>query len=119
MADMFNTLIATNPQKVMDSLADGISYFGTKRDKNVDMVQLTSKEAMVYKFDNLQTALKLKGVKLIANFVDNKTKPEVRIQDSKSGCILITIRLRSDREYIRNVIEKGKLMTELTAIVAA
>lgn len=119
MADMFNTLIATNPDKVMDSLADGIAYFGTKRDKDVDMVQLTSKEAMVYKFDNLQTALKLKGVKLIANFVDNKTKPEVRIQDSKSGSILITIRLRSDREYIRNVIEKGKLMTELTAIVAA
>jgi hypothetical protein len=74
---------------------------------------------MIYKFDNLQTALKLKNVKLTAKFIDNKTKPEVRIQDSKSGSILITVRLRTDREYIRNVIEKGKLMTELTAIVAA
>lgn len=119
MADMFNSMIATNPQKVIDSLADGIMFFGTRRDKAVDMVQLNSREAMIYKFDNLQTALKLKGVKLTANFVDNKTKPEVRIQDSKSGSILITIRLRSDRDYIRNVIEKGKLMTELLAIVAA
>lgn len=119
MADMFNSVVATNPDRVLDSLADGITYFGTKRDKSVDMVQLTSKEAMVYKFDNLQTALKLKGVKLIANFVDNKTKPEVRFQDSKTGAILITIRLRSDREYIRNVIEKGKLMTDLVAMTAA
>lgn len=119
MADMFNTVASTNPDKILDSLADGIMFFGTRRDKAVDMVQLTPKEAMIYKFDNLQTALKLKNVKLIANFVDNKTKPEVRIQDSRSGSVLITIRLRSDRDYIRNVIEKGKLMTDLTAIVAA
>lgn len=119
MADMFNTIAATNPNKIIDSLADGITFFGTRRDKSVDMVQLTNKEAMVYKFDNLQTALKLKNVKLIANFIDNKTKPEVRIQDSKSGAVLISIRLRTDKEYIRNVIEKGKLMTDLTAIVAA
>jgi hypothetical protein len=118
MADMFNTVIATNPDKILDSLADGISFFGTRKDKSVDMVQLTPKEAMVYKFDNLQTALKLKNVKLIANFVDNKTKPEVRIQDSKSGSVLVTIRLRSDREYIRNVIEKGKLMTDLVGLIA-
>jgi len=119
MADMFNTVVATNPDKIIDSLADGIAFFGTRKDPAVDMVQLTSREAMIYKFDNLQTALKLKNVKLIAKFIDNKTKPEVRIQDSKSGSILVTVRMRTDREYIRNVIEKGKLMTELTAIVAA
>lgn len=119
MADMFNTVVATNPDKIIDSLADGIAFFGTRKDPAVDMVQLTSREAMIYKFDNLQTALKLKNVKLVAKFIDNKTKPEVRIQDSKSGSILVTVRMRTDREYIRNVIEKGKLMTELTAIVAA
>lgn len=119
MADMFNTIASTNPDRIIDSLADGVAFFGTRKDPAVDMVQLTAKEAMVYKFDNLQTALKLKNVKLVAKFIDNKTKPEVRIQDSKSGSILITVRMRTDREYIRNVIEKGKLMTELTAIVAA
>jgi len=119
MAAAFNSLMATNPDKLIDSLADGIIYFGTRNDKAVDMVQLTSKEAMVYKFDNLQTALKLKSVKLKANFVDNKTKPEVRIQDSKTGKVLISVRLRSDKNYLRNVIEKGKLMTELVGVVAA
>jgi hypothetical protein len=118
MTDVFNSLIATNPDKLLDSLADGIMYFGTRKDKSVDMVQLTTKEAMVYKFDNLQTALKLKNVKLKATFIDNKTKPEVRIQDSKSGMVLVSIRLRSDRNYLRNVIEKGKLMTELVGVVA-
>jgi len=119
MADMFNTVASTNPDRIIDSLADGVAFFGTRKDQSVDMVQLTPKEAMIYKFDNLQTALKLKNIKLVAKFIDNKTKPEVRIQDSRSGSILITVRLRTDREYIRNVIEKGKLMTELTAIVAA
>jgi hypothetical protein len=119
MADLFNTVASTNPDRIIDSLADGVAFFGTRKDQTVDMVQLTPKEAMIYKFDNLQTALKLKNIKLVAKFIDNKTKPEVRIQDSRSGSILITVRLRTDREYIRNVIEKGKLMTELTAIVAA
>lgn len=119
MASAFNALIATNPDRVIDSLSDGIMFFGTRRDKSVDMVQLSNKEAMVYKFDNLQTALKLKNVKLFANFVDNKTKPEVRIQDAKTGKVLISVRLRSDKEYLRNVIEKGKLMTDLVGIVAA
>lgn len=119
MTDVFNSLMATNPDKLLDSLADGIMFFGTRKDKSVDMVQLTTKEAMVYKFDNLQTALKLKNAKLKAVFIDNKTKPEVRIQDSKSGMILVSIRLRSDRNYLRNVIEKGKLMTELVGVVAA
>lgn len=118
MADAFNTLMATNPDRVLDSLSDGIMYYGTKRDKAVDMVQLTNKEAIVYKFDNLQTALRLKNVKLYANFVDNKTKPEVRIQDSRTGKVLISIRLRSDKNYLRNIIEKGKLMTDLVGIVA-
>jgi hypothetical protein len=119
MADIFNNLMLTNHARVLDSLADGIQFYGTRHDKSVNMVQLTSKEAVIYKFDNLQTALKLKNVKLFANFIDNKTKPEVRIQDSKTGSVLISIRLRSDKEYLRNVIEKGKLMTELVAIVAA
>jgi hypothetical protein len=119
MTEVFNSLMSTNPDKLLDSLADGIMYFGTRKDKSVDMVQLTTREAMVYKFDNLQTALKLKNVKLKAIFIDNKTKPEVRIQDSKTGMVLVCIRLRSDRNYLRNVIEKGKLMTELVGVVAA
>lgn len=118
MSDIFNSLMTTNPNRVLNSLSDGITWFGTRHDKSVSMVQLSNREVMVYKFDNLQTALKLKNMKLYANFIDNKTKPEVRIQDAKTGKVLIKIRLRSDRDYLRNVIEKGSLMTELVGIIA-
>ena len=119
MADEFNRLMTTNPDRLYDSLSDGVMFFGTRNDKSVDMVQLTSKEAMVYKFNNLRDGLRLKNKILKAIYVDDKAKPEVRIQDSKTGTPLITIRLRTDRDYIRNVIEKGKLMTELVGLVAA
>jgi hypothetical protein len=115
---MFNSLMSTNPNRLLDSLADGITWFGTRHDKSVSMVQLNNREVMVYKFNNLQTALKLKNIKLYANFIDNKTKPEVRIQDSKTGKVLIKIRLRSDKDYLRNVIEKGALMSDLVGIIA-
>jgi anthranilate phosphoribosyltransferase len=84
------------------------------------MVNLSNKEAMIYKFGNLSQALRLKNRELKAVFVSNKTKPEVRIQDSKTGAILITVRLKGETKnnYVRHYIEKGKLMTELIALVA-
>ena len=119
MADEFNRIMTQNPDRMYASLSNGIIFYGTRNDKSVTMVQLNSKEAMVYKFDNLQNGLRLKNRALRAVYIDNKAKPEVRIQDTKTGVPLITVRLRSDKEYIRNVIEKGKLMTELIGLVAA
>jgi hypothetical protein len=121
MAEAFNNMMRTNREKLYDSLADGIMFYGTRNDADVDMVALTNKEAVVYKFSNLRDALYLKNKTLKAVYIANKTKPEVRIQDDKQGSILITIRLKqeSKNNYIRNYIEKGKLMTELVGMVAA
>lgn len=121
MADEFNRKMTSNPDSVYDSLSDGIMYFGTRNDPTVDMVSLNSKEAMIYKFNNLSESLRLKNKKLKAIFVSNKSKPEIRIQDEKSGTILITIRMKTETKtgYIRHYIEKGKLMTELVGLVAA
>lgn len=121
MTEVFNNMMRTNREKLYDSLSDGIMFYGTRNEADVDMVSLTSKEAIVYKFNNLRDALYLKNKNLKAVFVANKTKPEVRIQDDKQGSILITIRLKqeSKNNYIRNYIEKGKLMTELVGLVAA
>jgi hypothetical protein len=96
-------------------------FFGTRNDPTVDMVNLTNKEAMIYKFGNLSEALRLKNRELKAVFVSDKTKPEIRFQDAKTGSILITVRLKSESKnnYIRHYIEKGKLMTELIGLVAA
>lgn len=120
MTSEFNRKMTSNQDALYTSLADGIMFYGTRNDPTVDMVSLTNKEAMVYKFGNLSEALRLKNRELRAVFVSNKTKPEVRIQDSKTGAILITVRLKGETKnnYIRHYIEKGKLMTELIALVA-
>ena len=121
MAIEFNRKMTSNQDAVYTSLADGIMYFGTRNDPTVDMVSLTNKEAMIYKFGNLSEALRLKNRELKAVFVSNKTKPEIRFQDAKTGAILITVRLKSEskNDYIRHYIEKGKMMTELVGLVAA
>lgn len=120
MTAEFNRKMTSNPDALYTSLSDGIMFFGTRNDPTVDMVNLTNKEAMIYKFGNLSQALRLKNRELKAVFVSNKTKPEVRIQDAKTGSILITVRLKGETKnnYIRHYIEKGKLMTELIALVA-
>jgi len=121
MADEINRKLTTNPRALYDSLSDGVMFFGTRNDPDVDMVSLNNREAMIYKFNNLQQSLQLKGKTLKALYVANKSKPEVRIQDSKTGMILVTIRMKveSKNNYIRHYIEKGKLMTELIGMVAA
>lgn len=121
MADEFNRRMTSNSESVYTSLSDGVMFYGTRNDDTVDMVSLTNKEAKIYKFHNLQSSLYLTNTKLKAVFVGNKTKPEVRIQDSKTGSILITIRLKSETKnnYIRHYIEKGKLMSDLVSLVAA
>lgn len=120
MADEFNRRMVSNDDAVYKSLSDGIMFYGTRNDDTVDMVSLTSREAMIYKFQNLQTALHLTNAKLKALFVSNKTKPEVRIQDAKTGAILITIRMKGETKnnYVRHYIEKGKMMTSLVGLVA-
>ena len=120
MADEFNRRMVSNDDAVYKSLSDGIMFYGTRNDDTVDMVSLTSREAMIYKFQNLQTALHLTNAKLKALFVSNKTKPEVRIQDAKTGAILITIRMKGETKnnYVRHYIEKGKMMTSPVGLVA-
>lgn len=119
MVDIFNNAMATNPAKVYDSISDGIMFFGTRDDDTVQMVTLNRKETLIYKFNNLKQLLQLKNKKLIAKYVPNKTKPEIRFQDA-SGQVLITLRLKQETKnnYIRHYIEKGRLMTELLAMVA-
>lgn len=121
MADEFNRKMVSNSKAVYDSLSDGIMFFGTRNDPDVDMVSLNNKEAMIYKFNNLTESLRVKNKSLKAVFISNKSKPEVRIQDAKTGSILITVRMKTESKnnYIRHYIEKGKLMTELVGLVAA
>lgn len=116
MVTDINSAISNNRSKVYDSIADGINYFATKNDKTITLVQLTRKEAVVYKFSNLRQVLGLTNVKLKAIYA-GKAYPQVDIIDEK-GKVLFSIRCKKEQDYIRNYIEKGKLLTELASVLA-
>lgn len=116
MVTDINSAISANRGKVYDAISDGINYFATKNDKTVQLVQLTRKEAVVYKFNNLSSVLGLTNVKLRAIYA-GKAYPQVDIINEK-GKVLFSIRCKKEHDYIRNYIEKGKLLTELAAVLA-
>ena len=110
-----NQSITSNRDRVYDYIADGITKFATMNDKSVSLVQLTRKEAMIYNFNNLRSILAMTSTKLKAVYA-GKAMPQVDITDEK-GKILFSIRCKREGDYIRHYIEKGKLLTELVAVM--
>jgi hypothetical protein len=118
-ADMFNAAVKTNKKQLYNKLADGINYFATLREENVTLVQLTKKEAQVYQFDNMEKLIS--SIQLTAKLNTTKSYPEVNFQDS-DGSILLTVRLKTENKpngiYVRNYVEKGKLLSKLASFIA-
>lgn len=118
----FNQKISqtSSRQKLYSDMSNGIRYYATKREPNVSMVQLTKREAMVYNFDNLNTLMSFdKDNKLIAKY-NPTTYPKLEIIDYKTKQVLISIRVKLERDtgYIRNYVEKGKFMEKLATNVS-
>jgi hypothetical protein len=117
-ADEFNKSIKTNKSKTLANLSKGIKYFATLNEENVTLVQLTKNEATVYEFDNLEKLLK--GYNLQANLITTKATPEIQIGDGDD--ILVTIRIKTENKpngiYVRNYVEKGKLLTKIASHTA-
>jgi hypothetical protein len=113
--DVFNKAMADKEsrKKGVVRLSSGVVYYATLREEEVTLVQLVSKEAKVYDFDKLQFALT--NTNLIANIVDSAGKPKMVIQEVGTRKTLLEIRARIDKQYIRNLVEKGKFMSELIA----
>lgn len=114
MAIDVSNAINSNPSRMYREISEGIKWYMTMRDPSVTLVQLSRKEALVYQFQNLE--ILLTGQKLKAVYID-KANPQVDIKDSH-GKTLFSVRARRDGNYIRNVIEKGPLLTELVSFVA-
>jgi hypothetical protein len=118
-AVLFNAAVKTNKEALYKKLADGINYFATLREQNVTLVQLTRQEAQVYKFDNIEKLLK--NVNLTAKLITTKKYPEINFEDD-DGLVLITVRVKTENKpkevYVRNYIEKGKLLTKLASFIA-
>ncbi len=113
---------ANTRKKFLESLADGINYFATLGEKDVTLVQLTHNEAKIYKFAEIQDALdKIDGLE--ATLMESSGKPKLVIRDKQLNRNLLEIRAKQENKgngtfYIKNYIEKGKLLGELVATLA-
>jgi hypothetical protein len=100
----------------------GIKYFGTLNDDRVKLVQFTDKGYYVLDFKKLDRLYKNNEIDLDARFIMGTSRtgeklPKLQVFDKITGQDLITIRMfRSSTGYIRNYIEKGKLLIKLTKV---
>jgi len=107
---------------VINNIAQGITHFATLGDPRVELVDFSKGGFKILRFNNL--VQKLQAVNLAASYVDNKTWPEVVIHErGNPKNKLLTVRMKIENKptkkdpnalYIRNYIEKGSLLEQLT-----
>lgn len=118
--DDFNRKILSNKNEVLKNLSYGIKFFATLNEENVTLVQLTKNESTVYEFNNLEQLFKPYTLK--AKLIESKATPEIQFINEENE-VLLYIRIKTENKpngiYIRNYIEKGKLLTKLASYVAA
>ena len=108
----------TEEAKFVDSVAHAITHFATLGDPNVELVDFDKGGFKILRFKNL--VYKLRNINLTASYVQ-KTRPELQIHDVENPKkVLLTIRCKIENKkagpYVRNIIEKGSLLEELTEV---
>ena len=103
------------PDKILRNLANAINYFATLNEENVTLLQVGQNRAKVYNFDDIYN--RIKGKKYESKIVRGKSNlPTILIESE--GKPLIQFRVKQEFKndgspYVRNYIEKQKLMAEL------
>jgi hypothetical protein len=108
----------TDEAKFVDGVAHAITHFATLGDPNVELVDFDKGGFKILRFKNL--VYKLRNIDLTASYVQKK-RPELQIHDVENPkLVLLTIRCKIENKeagpYVRNIIEKGPLLEELTEV---
>jgi hypothetical protein len=109
----------TTEARFVDQIAHAVTYFATLGDANVELVDFDKGGFKILRFKNLQ--YKLRNVNLTASYISTKTRPEISIHDiDNPKNELVAIRCKIENRpagiYVRNIIEKGPLLEELTKV---
>jgi hypothetical protein len=114
----------TEEAKFVDNVAHAVTHFATLGDPNVELVDFDKGGFKILRFRDL--VAKLRKVNLTASFVGGKARPELAIHDvDNPKQVLVKIRAKVENktdkngqpyEYVRNYIEKGKLLESITKI---
>ena len=109
--------LRNNPDKILMSLSKAINYFATLNEENVTLVQVGGGKAKVYRFDDIYNAISGREYK-----VEIKTGasglPTILINSGRDSLIQFRVKQEFKRDgspYVRNYIEKQKLLGELLA----
>jgi hypothetical protein len=109
----------TEEARFVDSVARAVTHFATLGDSNVELVDFDKGGFKILRFKNLE--YKLRNIDLTASYVSSKTRPEISIHDVEDPKKeLISIRCKVEHKkagpYVRNYIEKGSLLEEITKV---
>lgn len=109
----------TEEAKFVTNIANAVSYFATLGEKNVELVDFSKGGFKILRFNDL--VQKLRGVNLTATYKEAKGRPEIGIHDvadPKRELVSIRVKIENKKAgiYVRNIIEKGPLLEELTTV---
>ena len=104
--------------RFVDQVAHAVTHFATLGDANVELVDFDKGGFKILRFKNLE--YKLRNIDLTASYT-GKTRPEISIHDVENPKKeLISIRCKVENKksgpYVRNYIEKGSLLEEITKV---
>lgn len=109
--------LKNTPDKVLLSLAKAINYFATLNEENVTLLQVGGGKAKVYRFDDIYNAIS--GREYTAEIKTGSSGlPTILINSGKDSLIQFRVKqeFKGDGSpYVRNYIEKQKLLGELIA----
>jgi hypothetical protein len=118
-------LIKTKSNILLDNMGQGITYYATLNEENVQLVQLDNREAKVYQFTNVSEKIKEYDYRVRYTESGEKGLPQLDIVNSSNGKLLLRIRVKGENKvdkrtgksytYFRNYVEKGEFLGELIA----
>jgi len=108
----------TDEARFVDQVAHAVTHFATLGDPNVELVDFDKGGFKILRFKNLE--YKLRTIDLTASYTGKK-RPEISIHDvenPKNELIAIRCKVENKKSgpYVRNYIEKGPLLEEITKV---
>jgi aspartate 1-decarboxylase len=110
----------TKEAKFIRNIAGAVSYFATLGEKNVELVDFSKGGFKILRFHDL--GHKLRKINLTASYKEAKGRPEIGIHDvdnPKRELVSVRVKIENKKngeQYVRNIIEKGPLLEELTTV---
>jgi hypothetical protein len=111
----------------LNTLGQGITYYATLDEENVELVQLNAQEAKVYKFQNVGSVISQYNYDSNYSESGGKRLPQIDIKNDE-GKLLLRIRVKGENKidkktnkpytYFRNYVEKGGFLGDLIATYA-